>query len=197
MGFGSKWKLFFCDLELYDNLNVDNPRHLWLLHHLYLPEINRDAQDWAGAWNNHTVGLRGQRGRSPKDMFFFGMLENGHRGIEGFEADLTDDEIVGYGIDWEAMGDPQIRTHHNNANLEHSDDIDDQTLPVSNTSSSLRPERFSVVEVESPNCPLTPEQVHWLDSQLLSYPFSEIRTVEAYRLRWITALALCLEIFAL
>ena len=93
-------------------------------------------------------------------MFFFGMLERGHRGIE---ANLTDDEIVGYGIDWEAIGDPQIRTHHNNANLEHSDDIDDQTVP---NTSSLRPERFSVVEVDSPNCPLTPEQVHWLDSQL-------------------------------
>ncbi|KAF8808690.1 hypothetical protein BYT27DRAFT_6544524 [Phlegmacium glaucopus] len=66
---------------------------------------------------------------------------------------------------------------------------------MSNTS-SLRPERFSVVEVESPNCPLTPEQVHWVDSQLLSYPFSEIHTMEAYHLQWITALALYLEIFA-
>lgn len=194
MGFGSKWKLFLGDLELYNNLNVDNPRHIWLLHHLYLPEINRDAQDWAGAWNNHTVGLRGQRGRSPRDMFFFGMLEKGHRGIQ-VEANLTDDEIVGYGIDWEAIGDPRIRTHHNDsdANPEHSDDRDDQNI----LSSFARPERFSVVEVNSPNCPLTPEQVHWLDSQLLSYPFSEIRTMEAYRLRWITALALCLEIFAL
>ena len=192
MGFGSKWKLFLGNLELFDNLNVDNPKHIWLLHHLYLPEINKDAQDWAGAWNNHTVGLRGQRGRSPRDMFFFGMLENGHRGIE---VNLTDDEIVEYGIDWEAIGDPQIRNHHNTANLEHSDDIDDQTVrSVPNTS---RPERFSVVEVDSPNCPLTLEQVHWLDSQLLSYPFSEIRTIEAYRLRWITALALCIEIFAL
>lgn len=194
MGFGSKWKSFFGDLELFDNLNVDDPRHIWLLHHLYLPEINRDAQDWAGAWNSHTVGLRGQRGRSPKDMFFFGMLERGHRGIE---ANLTDDEIVGYGIDWEAIGDQQIRTHHDNANLEHSDDIDDHTTVLNTSSLTLRPERFSVVEVESPNCLLTPEQIHWVDSQLASYPFSEIRTTEAYRLRWITALALCLEIFAL
>ena len=42
-GFGEKWKEFFTDLEANEGLDVDNPAHLWLLHHLFLNNINQDA----------------------------------------------------------------------------------------------------------------------------------------------------------
>ncbi|KAI0371588.1 hypothetical protein BV20DRAFT_1051599 [Pilatotrama ljubarskyi] len=43
-GFGSKWKEFFHQLEAQHGLNVDNDAHVWLLHHLFLEAINRDAE---------------------------------------------------------------------------------------------------------------------------------------------------------
>ena len=39
-GFGGKWKDFFTDLEANEGLDVDNQAHIWLLHHLYLDDIN-------------------------------------------------------------------------------------------------------------------------------------------------------------
>ena len=194
-GFGSKWKQLFYDLEVFDGLDTDNVGHIWLLHHLFLPEINTDAQEWAGAWNNHTIALQGQRSRSPRDLFFFRMLQEGHRGSE-VEADLTDDELAAYRVDWEALQDAQIRAHHDNTNqdfeqslVDDQSGIDPQVLPG--------PARFSVVEVDEPHCPFTHEQLHWLDDQLSIQNFSQVRALEAYCLCWITALSLCAEIFVL
>ena len=48
-GFGRKWKIFFMDLEAHHGLNPTIPEHIWLLHYLFLPAIQQDAQDWAAA----------------------------------------------------------------------------------------------------------------------------------------------------
>ncbi|KAJ7836220.1 hypothetical protein B0H13DRAFT_2240031 [Mycena leptocephala] len=90
-GFGKKWKVFFLDLETNHGLNPTRPGHVWLLHHLFLASVNRDAQDWAEAWNSHQLTIRRQRERSPRDLFLFGMLREGPRGISSF---LTPDEEV-------------------------------------------------------------------------------------------------------
>jgi hypothetical protein len=182
--------VFFSDLEMWNGLNIDSATHLWLLHHLFLPEINTDAQDWTGTWNYHVIELQGQRSRSPRDMFFFGMLEEG---IRGRQIDLPVDEIAGYGIDWEALDDPQIRAHHD-ANSGVEVGVDDQAhIPLVENA----PERFSIVEVDEPNCPLSPEQIFFLDSQLSTHSFMNTRSIEAYRLRWVTALALFSEMYVL
>ena len=183
--------MFFQELELWDNLDIDSTSHIWLLHHLFLPAINMDAQDWAGAWNNHVVELRGERSRTPRDMFFFGMLYEGDRGLD---VDLSEQDIAGYGVDWEALDDQQIRNHHDNTNAIQLG-ADDETLADYHPFGTRRPEHFSVVEVEEPNCPMTPEQVFYLDSQLATYEFAQNRTIESYRLQWIAALALCAEMF--
>ncbi|KAJ6477881.1 hypothetical protein C8R47DRAFT_984653 [Mycena vitilis] len=70
-GFGQKWKKFFMDLEVHHGLNPQVPAHVWLLHHLFLHHINADAQEWAEAWNSHHLNLRGERNRSPRDIFHF------------------------------------------------------------------------------------------------------------------------------
>ncbi|KAJ6525013.1 hypothetical protein B0H19DRAFT_1085131 [Mycena capillaripes] len=62
------------------------PRHIWLLHHLFLSSVNRDALEWAEAWNSHQLTSRRQRERSPRDLFLFGMLREGPRGISSFLA---------------------------------------------------------------------------------------------------------------
>ncbi|KAG0695761.1 hypothetical protein DFH29DRAFT_813842 [Suillus ampliporus] len=74
-GLGQKWKEFFQTLEAYDNLDVNNDSHLWLLHFLFLPLINDDADQWAASWNHHVLGRRGEPHRSPHDMFIQGIIE--------------------------------------------------------------------------------------------------------------------------
>ena len=79
-GFGLKWHNFFLDLEFACGLNPNLEAHIWL-HHLFLSSINKDAQDWAHLWNNHKLQFDNERTRSPQDMFFFGMIQNGPWGL--------------------------------------------------------------------------------------------------------------------
>jgi hypothetical protein len=58
--FGQKWKNLFIELETHHDLDPRNPAHIWLLHHLFLPHINTDAQEWADAWNSHHLQIRGE-----------------------------------------------------------------------------------------------------------------------------------------
>ncbi|KAJ6632501.1 hypothetical protein B0H10DRAFT_1740124, partial [Mycena sp. CBHHK59/15] len=76
-GFGQKWKKFFMDLEVHDGLNTRLPAYIWLIHHLFLDAINCDAQEWSAAWNSHHLQIRGERSRSPHDMFLFSRIGRG------------------------------------------------------------------------------------------------------------------------
>ncbi|KIJ99462.1 hypothetical protein K443DRAFT_133066 [Laccaria amethystina LaAM-08-1] len=85
LGFGQKWKDFFQNLEVHDQLNHNLNSHIWLLHHL------------------------------PKDMFVFRMMENGMQGLGHHEVDnihLPQEQIQEYGIDWAAHDEPAIQHHH-------------------------------------------------------------------------------------
>ncbi|KAK6969559.1 nitrite transporter NirC, partial [Favolaschia claudopus] len=94
-GFGKKWKVFFLDLETNHGLNPTRPGHIWLLRHLFLASINRDAQDWAEAWNSHQ--LTGPRGISS------------FLAVEEEEEEIED--INEYGIDSEANEEPELIAH--------------------------------------------------------------------------------------
>ncbi|KAJ7789349.1 hypothetical protein B0H14DRAFT_3094951 [Mycena olivaceomarginata] len=94
-GFGKKWKVFFLDLEANHGLNPTRPGHIWLLHHLFLSSVNRDALD-------------------PRDLSLFGMLREGPRGISSFLAPGEEEEIENideYGIDWEVNEEPELVAH--------------------------------------------------------------------------------------
>ncbi|XP_070176885.1 uncharacterized protein [Littorina saxatilis] len=54
-------------------LNMDNPIHLWALHYVFLPRLNRSLQ-WFVEQKNHQP-LRTERNRTPLQLFFRGMLE--------------------------------------------------------------------------------------------------------------------------
>jgi hypothetical protein len=84
-GVSGKWKNFFADLERNHNLNPDNEAHIWLLHWLFIDAINEDLMEWVNTWNHHRISLAGEPDRSPRDMFIFGMLEDGPRGMD-YEA---------------------------------------------------------------------------------------------------------------
>src|ERR1700675_110756 len=121
-------------------------------------------------------------------MFFFGMIEHGPRGVGLGDSDMAGDDLAGFGVDWGALDDAHIRAHHDEANdigVDFEDDMAD------NPFFSHSPDKFSHIVVEVPNCPMTDEQVDFLDSELSQHSFSESRTVESYRLLWIAALQLC------
>ncbi|KAJ7842925.1 hypothetical protein B0H13DRAFT_1648655, partial [Mycena leptocephala] len=109
-GFGRKWSQFLHSLELGCELRPDLDAHIWLLHHLFLPAINQDAQDWSRVWNEHKIRLDNERTRSPRDLFFFGMIENGLRGFEEGDDDL--DDLDAYGVDWDDLNNADIMAHH-------------------------------------------------------------------------------------
>lgn len=56
---GRRWRAFFGRLERIHHLDVNQPWHLWLLHSLFLDEINRDIEDFKNEWNYHPISRRG------------------------------------------------------------------------------------------------------------------------------------------
>jgi hypothetical protein len=192
-GVGAKWKRLFQDLEAYDSLDPTSATHIWLLHHLFLDAINLDIQDWVGAWNNHVMAIQGEQSRLPHDMFFFGMIQDGPRGMElAAEEDIPEDDVAGYGIDWQDLDNPQIRAHHEAAN--GIKNIDDQDIADDMGDGDCGidvPNNLADIRVEEPVCPLTAEQVGYLDAQLDMQALWQSRTVGGYRLRWRIAFDVC------
>ncbi|KAG1786235.1 hypothetical protein EV424DRAFT_1326444 [Suillus variegatus] len=184
-GLGQKWKEFFQTLEAYDNLNVNNDSHLWLLHFLFLPLINDDVGQWVASWNRHVLGRRGEPHQSPHDLFIQGVVEYGHRGvfIESGEDQGVED-IASYGIDWNDLDDRRIRAHHDTRNPEDGD----STNPfVSNHPDS----DLSHVEVPESRCPFADAQLQSFLSNVQPLLDSSLHIdMHSRRLLWIQTLAL-------
>ncbi|KAH8797805.1 hypothetical protein DL96DRAFT_1782297, partial [Flagelloscypha sp. PMI_526] len=184
-GFGAKWKKFFFTLELHHGLDPDNSAHLWLLHFLFLQSIDQDAQEWAESWNNHKLRLRDQRDRSPRDLFIFGMVENGIRGFELGEEpeqdDITDAEV--YGVDWEDL--------HNPTFLAHLEAENPSALTEHNPFGALT-SHLPGVEVVPPDCPIQLGQVRMLKRTLeVEFDHMRERNMDIRRGIWARALEIC------
>ncbi|KAG1790479.1 uncharacterized protein HD556DRAFT_1242218, partial [Suillus plorans] len=185
-GFGSKWKDFFQCLKAHEGLNPDLESHMWLLHHLFLDAINEDALEWAEAWNNHVMSIQGERHTSPRDMFFFRMLENGVHGFEGLEDDEDLDDLAPYGIDWESIDDRRIIYHH------HANNEDELGK---NPFITHHPQQFSEVMVPEADSPLSLKQVQFLGIQLEALIPVHSRSMESRCFIWSTALQICRNLF--
>lgn len=192
-GLGAKWKNFFYTLELHDGLDRDSDSHMWLLHYLFLNSINQEAQAWAGAWNDHTLTIRGERQRSPRDMFFFGMIEKGMRGFEDLgDNDDTEEveDLDSYGIDWEAYEDDTLLTHHN---------IHNPAVPGSDSENPFQthsPRHLSHVVVENPKCPFNGEQLTRFVDALNNLSVQPAVDMDGRRLLWVSALEICNSIYS-
>jgi hypothetical protein len=132
-------------------------------------------------------------------MFFFGLIEDGPRGLEmaadgeidDEDDDIADDDIAGYGIDWEDLADAHIRAHHDAANhaVEEVDGVADDR--VDEAVAVHAPANLAEVVVDEPDCPLTREQVAYLDAQLEMQSLWDSRTLQGYRLRWSAGFDVC------
>jgi hypothetical protein len=172
--FGSKWKTFFLELEEFHGLVPTREGHIWLLHHLFLHEIDSDTQDFVDTWNHHKMQIRGQRSASPREMFFFGMMHRGSRGVD----DIANFEH--YGVDWEDYNDPVFMRHLHEANPNDSADV----------AVFRAPEHIATVYCEPPNCPLTALEVQTLDNELRRWLGAAhgSRDMSARRAMWQSAL---------
>lgn len=63
--FARRWRAFFFRLERLHHLDRKNPHHLWLIHMLFLDEINEDCDDFQAEWNTHPISGLGH-GQSPQ-----------------------------------------------------------------------------------------------------------------------------------
>ena len=146
-----------------------------------------DATEWAEAWNSHIMTVPDDRARSPRDMFFFSMIEDGPRGFarpEEVEEDVGD--LAGYGIDWEVAADPRLMTHlldNNPHDWEHENPF------------HTGPNRLSDVPCEAPNCPLTAAQLEDLDHQLPMRVDIHTRSMTLRRVVWRHAVEICSNMF--
>ncbi|KAG2126670.1 hypothetical protein BD769DRAFT_1357559 [Suillus cothurnatus] len=192
-GISSKWKSFFQDLEATSGLDTDNIHHIWLLHYLFLETLCKEVHGWAEAWNNHRMSIPEHGMASPHEMRFFSMLQHGARGFQDTatfqppEEILQDDEAIAeYGIDWNDVENHHIRAHHHTANQSIHDPLGNNPFVA------YTPETLNNVQVDEPNCPLTQEQLLYL--QELVAQLVDDGTNLARRHIWENALALCIQL---
>lgn len=146
---------------------------------------------WAEIWNNHKLQIRGEHQQSPQEMFFFSMLEDGPRGIngphQGTEVDehegVEEEDILLHGIDWEVMEDETLMTHHH----QHNPILLDNPF-------STAPSTLSEVECKPPDCPLSVEGIHQLHNYLSQVADVYSRSMLIRRTIWVEALHVCSQI---
>ncbi|KAI1783759.1 hypothetical protein LXA43DRAFT_902912 [Ganoderma leucocontextum] len=189
-GFGLKWKNFFLELERCCGLDADSAAHIWLLHHLFLDAINEDAAEWSETWNAHILHIRGERAASPRELFMFGMIRHGPRGITHLLEPLSEDvgDIEAYGIDWAVIDDPVLIAHHN----AHNPTTQNSANPFA---PAHGPEQLSEVNCDPPSSPLSAIQLHSLNSFLAQTCDLESRDMLVRRQTWELALQFCSQLF--
>ncbi|KAJ7211374.1 hypothetical protein GGX14DRAFT_362931 [Mycena pura] len=88
--FARRWRGFFTRLGRLHRLDRKNPGHLWLLHLLFLAEINDDCVEFQEEWNVHPLRGRMTSDQSPADIRFLGQLTEGvyrHDPLDGIHPD--------------------------------------------------------------------------------------------------------------
>ena len=84
------YDLFYC-MEEEKILDPNNDVDLFVLHCLFLPQINHALEKFSGAWNQHS--LRTERMWSPRKIWINGMLRHGN------QADNICPDLDTYGLD--------------------------------------------------------------------------------------------------
>lgn len=177
----AKWKPFFESLEAFHGLRVDSAAHLWLIHHLFLDNINDDIHEWAEDWNSHIMRLKGQKDRAPRDMFLIGLRRRlaVEEEVRIQEEDI--DDVERFGIDWE--------------DLEDEDLIRELQERGENPFDDYAPDHMNDIPCEAPDCPLTGPQVEGLDHLLQEEFDRNTHDTDVKTAMWIRALTWCRDLF--
>ena len=95
------YRLFYF-LEHHGHLDPINNIHLYALHYVYLPRINRALQQFQQAWNYH--GIRTEGGLTPNQLFTAGCLRLRNSGLAAL--DFFDYVAEDYGTDEDGITNP-------------------------------------------------------------------------------------------
>ena len=87
------YKLFYY-LEQNDLLDPLIEEHLFAVHYVFLPRINRALKQFQEAWNDH--GIRTERGQTPNQLFTSGALRLRHSGLPALDFFQTVPEDYGF-----------------------------------------------------------------------------------------------------
>ncbi len=90
------YKLFYF-MEQVDLLDCLNETHLYSLHYVFIPRINRALALFIGGWNYHPI--RTAHHKSPQQLFTAGALLLQHSGLAAL--DFFENVEEEYGIDME------------------------------------------------------------------------------------------------
>ena len=86
-------------VQLEDNQLLDplNELHLFALHYVYIPRINKCLDEFKSQWKNHP--LSSERNRTPLQLFTSGVIENQQSGYSGVQSILDAGYTSNYGFD--------------------------------------------------------------------------------------------------
>ena len=88
------YKLFYF-MEQMDLIDPLNEEHLYALHYVFIPRINRALTEFRNGWNSHPI--RSANHKSPEQLFTAGALLLQHSGLDAL--DFFDDVTESYGVD--------------------------------------------------------------------------------------------------
>ena len=92
------YRMFYY-MEYHDILDPVNEKHMFALHYVFLPRINKAIEDFKNAWNHH--GVRTERGMTQNQLFTIGMLRLKNSSLTAMDFfDIIDDN---YGIEEEGL----------------------------------------------------------------------------------------------
>ena len=96
------YKLFYF-LEQHGILDHLNEHHLWAVHYVFLPRINRSLKEFVNSWNSHPI--RTANHKSPQQLFITGALVLQQSGLTAMDFFEEIDEDYGIDPDGPTAGD--------------------------------------------------------------------------------------------
>jgi hypothetical protein len=96
------YRLFY-HLEHLGILDPLNNYHLFALHYVFVPVLNKTLKDYAGAWNHHSLSTC--HSKTPLQLYTEGMIKSYHQALDYFEPIVENtygvDDVGGIPVDIE------------------------------------------------------------------------------------------------
>ena len=94
-------QLFYRHFYYLEYIDPVNESHLFALHYIYIPRLNKSLESFMKSWNNHSIQT--EHGHSPNQLFTAGaLLSQGSTSSELFSNDVVVDERT-YGVEEEGL----------------------------------------------------------------------------------------------
>ncbi|TFK84420.1 hypothetical protein K466DRAFT_577313 [Polyporus arcularius HHB13444] len=152
--FALRWRAFFTRLERRHRLDPEEPGHLWLLHMLFLDDINADCRAFQHEWNHHPIsGIA--KNQTPADMRLLSDLTQGY--LPGDDLNDIHPNLLSryYGAEGRKrrLGPGQTGAgHYEDDPSEDTEDLDDHVA-----ADQQRHVRHAPIPVPSSNSPFSQE----------------------------------------